>query len=267
MIGFEEIPVSERSRPGEDNDTKTLSKKAFYNMLNLTYFMPPVGARGVTRDYLLKVYKGQVFRVPLLELRQFEVNLTPAMNKRVGLLNNCFLLRKVNVLLRSRNQPELGFDEYDPPDEIWLYKIVRYLDPTNILEFFEAPVDHEPAFEQGVSNIIQAVHHGRIVASQYFFRLEAVKKDRKMWENLKALAINYRAYLSQMMLVDKMNFELNIARQKCQEHTFQMEDQISKIAITYSMVETPAIRSDMIIKASQDLTEEMRKDIDFNCRL
>jgi hypothetical protein len=267
MIGFEEQPISERSRPGEDNDTKNLSKKAFYNMLSLTYFMPPVIARGVTRDYLLKVHRGQVFRVPLLELRQFEVNLTPEMNKRVGLLNNCFLARKVNVLLRSREQPELGFDEYDPPDEVWLYKIVRYLDPTNILGFFEAPVRKEDPFVKGQSNVIQGVHHGRIIASQYFFRLESVKKDRKMWENLKNLATNYRAYLSLMMLVDKMNYELNIANNKCNEFLRQMDDQISTIAFTYSMMETPALRSEMIISGSQELTQEMRRDIDFNCRL
>jgi hypothetical protein len=267
MIGFEEVPVSERSRPGEGDDTKNLSKKAFYNMLNLKYYMPPVTARGVTRDYLLKVHRDQVFRVDQVELRQFEVNLTPAMNKRVGLLNNCFLVRKVNVLLRSREQPELGFDEYDPPDENWLYKIVRFLDPTNILEFFEAPVQPEPPFVHGVSNVIQGVHHGRIIASQYFFLLETVKKDRKMWESLKTLAINYRAYLSHMMLVDKMNYELGIANAKCQEFLRLMEDQISKIAFTYSMVQTPGLRSDMIINGSQDLTQEMRKDIDFNCRL
>ena len=267
MIGFEEVPVSERSRPGEDNDTKSLSKKGFYDLLNRTYFMPPIGGRGITRDYLLKVHRGQVLRVNSLELRQFEVNLTPAMSKRVGLMNNCFLVRKVNFLLRMKNLPELGFDEFDPPEESWLYKIVRFIDPTNILEFFEAAVHQEPPFVQGQSNIIQAVHNGRIIASKYFFRLEEVRKDRRMWESLKALAVNYRAYLGHMMLVDKMTHELNIANAKRQEFLRQMEDQISKIAMTYSIVETPKLRTDMIINGSQELTQEMRKDIDFNCRM
>ena len=267
MIGFEEEPVSERSRPGEGPDTKDLSKKALHKMLDLIYFMPPLIAKGTTRDYLLKVHRAQVFRVHLLELRQFEVRLTPEMNKRVGLMNNCFLARKANVLLRSKNLPELGCDEFDPPDENWLYRVVRFIDPSNILGFFEAAVEKEAEFVKGESNVIQGVHHGRIIASQWFFRLESVKKDRKMWESLKSLATNYRCYLSHMMLVAKMNHELREANEKCQEYLKHMEDQISKVAFTYSMAETPALRSEMIISGSQELTPDMRKDIDFNCRL
>jgi hypothetical protein len=224
-------------------------------------------ARGVTRDYLLKVHLGQVFRVHLLELRQFEVNLTPEMNKRVGLMNNCFLVRKVNVLLRSRQQPELGFDEFDPPDEVWLYKITRYIDRTNILEFFEAPIENEPPFVEGVSNKIQGVHHGRIIASKYFFRLESVRKDRRMWESLKTLNINYKAYLSHQMMIAKMVHDLAISRQKSEELLFHMDDQITKIGMTYSMMEKPTLRSDKIIQGSQDVTEATRKDIENNCRL
>ena len=236
-------------------------------MLNKTYCLPPFASRGITRDYLLKVHRGQVFRAKSLDLRHFEVELTPEMNKRVGLLNNCFLVRKVNVLQRSRGEPDLGFDEYDPPEEAWLYRIVRYLDPTNILEFFEAPVQHEPPFVKGQSNLIQAVHHGRMVASKYFFRLDSVRKDRKMWDQLKALSTNYRAFLCQRMIVDKMEHELRISNQKCEELMRQLEDQISKISFTYSIIETPKIRPDMIIHGSQELTKEMRDTIQFNCQL
>ena len=102
-------------------------------MLAKTYYLPPFTSRGMTRDYLLKVHRDQVFRAKSLDLRYFEVELTPEMNRRVGLLNNCFLVRKVNVLLNSRGQVALGFDEYDPPEESWLYRVVRYIDPTNIL--------------------------------------------------------------------------------------------------------------------------------------
>ena len=267
MIGFEEEPISEKGHPREDADTKSLDKRAFYTMVNKTYFLPPFSSRGMNREYLLKVHRGQAFRVIALDLRHFEVELTTEMNKRVGLLNNCFLVRKVNVLLTSRSQPELGFDEYDPPEEAWLYRVVRYLDPTNILEFFEAPVTQEPSFVEGKSNTIQAVHHGRIIASKYFFRLEQIRKDRKMWEQLKALSTNYRAYLCQRMLVDKMEHDLRICHQKSEELLRQLEDQISKISFTYSIVETPTIRSEMIIHSSKDLTKEMRDTIQFNCQL
>lgn len=267
MIGFEEEPISERGHPGEDSDTKSLDKRAFYTMLTKIYCLPPFTSRGMTRDYLLKVHRGQVFRVESLALRHFEVELTPEMNRRVGLLNNCFLVRKVNVLLSSRGQPVLGFDEFDPPEETWLYRVVRYIDPTNILEFFEAAVEQEPPFVKGQSNMIQAVHQGRIIASKYFFRLDPVRKDRKMWEQLKALSSNYRAYLCQRMLVDKMENDIKVANFKSEDLLRQLEDQISKISFTYSTAETPKIRPEMVINGSKDLTQEMRENISFNCHL
>ena len=267
MIGFEEEPISERGHPGEDSDTKSLDKRALYTMLTKTYYLPPFASRGITREYLLKVHRVQVFRVKSLDLRHFEVELTPEMSRRVGLLNNCFLVRKVNVLLNSRGQHGLGFDEYDPPEEAWLYRVVRYLDSTNILEFFEAAVDQEKPFVKGQSNMIQAVHQGRIIASKYFFRLDQVRKDRKMWEQLKGLSTNYRAFLCQRMIVDKMDHDLKVSNFKCEELLRQLEDQISKISFTYSIAETPQIRPDMIIHGSSDLTKEMRDKISFNSQL
>lgn len=267
MIGFEDVPISDRTHPNEGPETKSLDKRAFYNMLAKTYCLPPFASRGITREYLLKVHKEEVLRVKTNDLRHFEVDLTPEMNKRVGLQNNYFLVRKVNVFLDTYQMPELGFDEFDPPEEAWLYRIVRYIDPTNTMELFEAAVRPEPTYKHGTSNLIQAVHYGRIIASKYFFRLDTVRKDRKMWEHLKSLSTNYRAYLCQRMLVDKMEYEIKIASEKSLEYMRQMEDQISKIAFTYSMVETPAIRPEMIVNNSKDLTDKMRKDIDFNCRL
>jgi len=267
MIGFEDVPVSDRTHPNESSETKSLDKRAFYNLLTKTYCLPPFASRGISRDYLFRVHKGEFLRVKTNDLRHFEVELTPEMNKRVGLQNNYFLVRKFKVYLQIHKCPELGFDEYDPPEEAWLYRIIRYVDPTNMMELFEAAVRAEPPYIHGTHNLIQAVHHGRIIASKYFFRLDTIKKDRKMWENLKQLSNNYRAYLCQRMLIDKMEHDLKTAREKSAEYLRQMQDQISKIAFTYSMVENPAIRADMIISGSKDLTDKMRKDIDFNCQL
>ena len=174
-------------------------------MLAKTYYLPPFTSRGMTRDYLLRVHRDQVFRAKSLDLRYFEVELTPEMNRRVGLLNNCFLVRKVNVLLNSRGQAALRVRRIRPSRGKLALQSGEVIDPTNILEFFESAVKPEPPFVQGKSNMIQAVHQGRVIASKYFFRLEQVRKDRKMWEQLKGLSTNYRAYLCQRMLVDKMD--------------------------------------------------------------
>ena len=121
MIGFEEEPQSERGHPNEDPETRKLDKREFYNLLCHKFYLPPFSSRGVTREYLVKVHKGYCFSVPLLTLKHFEVELSTSMTKKVGIQNNCLLLRKVNILLKSRGQSELGFEDFDPPEEVTLF--------------------------------------------------------------------------------------------------------------------------------------------------
>ena len=118
MIGFEAAPQSERGHPNEDPETRRLDKKEFYTLLIHKYYLPPYHSRGINRDYLLKVYKHECYRVKMLELKHFEVELTPSMVKRVGIQNNSLLLQKMNFLLKVFKMPTMGFEEYDPPDEV-----------------------------------------------------------------------------------------------------------------------------------------------------
>ena len=272
MIGFEDKPVTEKGHPNEPPETRDLTKRMLYKTVSLRYAMPPYCSRGMNRNYLLKVHRAEAYRVSDLELRTFEVQLTPAMNKRVGILNNSFLVRKVNTLLRSRNQPELGFDEFDPPEEVlntdqtWLYRIVRFLDPTNLLEFFEAPVTLEPELNQN-STMIQGVHWGRLKASKYFYRLDAARTDKRLWEQVKMLSTNYKSYLSHLMVVEKIQNDLRHITAQTAELERTMEDQVSKIAFTYTTIETPEVRPGMIINDLHTISKEIREKINFNCQL
>ena len=118
MIGFEEEVSKRSTRESEGLDTKSLEKKALYDMLGVLYYLPPYGGRAVTRDYLLRVHRGTVFRVNNSELRHFEADLTPQFTKRNGDPNNGLLVKKLNLLLESRQQPSLGFTHYDAPDTV-----------------------------------------------------------------------------------------------------------------------------------------------------
>ena len=118
MIGFRERPQLERGHPNEDPETKELNKKKLYNILSSRYFLPPITTKGITREYLVKVHRHEVFTVPVFELKHFEVELTPSMMKRVGIPNNSLLVRKLDGLLASQAQPPLGFDDFEPPDEV-----------------------------------------------------------------------------------------------------------------------------------------------------
>jgi hypothetical protein len=118
MIGFDLEPMSERGHASEDPETRHLDKRELYNMVGHRYYLPPCTSKGVTREYLVKVHRNQLFRVATLELKHFEVELTGPMTKRVGIQNNALLMRKLNVLLLSKGQTQLGFDEFDAPDEV-----------------------------------------------------------------------------------------------------------------------------------------------------
>ena len=118
MIGFEAAPQSERGHPNEDPETRSLDKKEFYTLLINKFYLPPYNSRGINRDYLLKVYKQQCYQVMMLELKHFEVELTPSMVKRVGIQNNSLLLQKMNLLLLAHGKPGMGFEDYDPPEEV-----------------------------------------------------------------------------------------------------------------------------------------------------
>lgn len=118
MIGFEEEIAKERVRTDEGPETRDREKKSLYEMVAKLYYLPPYGSRGINRDYLLKVYNGTVFRVNLIELKHFEVDLTPNQVKKLGVVNNGLLVKKINIILESKGKPNLGFDQYEPPEQV-----------------------------------------------------------------------------------------------------------------------------------------------------
>lgn len=118
MIGFEEEVARDQSRADEGPDTRNLEKKNIYENLVALYYLPPYASRGITREYLIKVHKGLVFRVTHSELRHFEVDLTPAQVKKYGVVNNGLLVKKLNILQESREEPNLGFTHCEPPDQV-----------------------------------------------------------------------------------------------------------------------------------------------------
>jgi len=118
MIGFCEQPITDRGHPNEDPETRELDKRKLFNMLAQRHFLPPLTTKGITTEYLVKVYRNEVYTVPLLNLKHFEVELTPNMTRRTGIPNNSLLVRKIDGLLVSRGLPTLGFDDFEPPDEV-----------------------------------------------------------------------------------------------------------------------------------------------------
>ncbi len=273
MIGFHEQPTTDRGHPNEDPETRDLDKRRLYNMVAVRRFLPPLTTKGVTREYLVKVYRDEVYTIPLYELKHFEVELTLQMNKRVGIPNNSLLVRKIDALLRSRDQPLLGFDLYEPPDEVdmvnknWLYRVARYVDPHNMLQFFESPVTQGDPTQAG-NNPVHRTHFGRLKASKYFHRLPEAKRDRKLWDQLHAINSTYKGYLCQTLMIERLNYDLEIANRKKGELERQMDNMITQAGCTYTTIESPGLRALNIINGGEhSVTQEIRNLIMLNCRL
>ena len=113
MIGFsQDFQCFKRRDDGTGLDS--VQKGKLYKLIAEEYLIQPIASKGVDKDYLLKVRDGEVFRVTNREFKQFEFSLErKSQQTKVGIVNNALLVRKLNLLLRSRGERELGFTEYN----------------------------------------------------------------------------------------------------------------------------------------------------------
>lgn len=272
MIGFEEEVAKDSVRADEGPETKSLDKKPLYEMIALVYYIAPYGSKGMTRDYLLKVHAGKVYRIKHGELRHFEVDLTPQMTKKLGVVNNGLLVKKINILLKDKNLPDLGFTQYEPPEQVhfvhknWLYRVARYIDVSNLTEFYEQPVRPEPPLTPQASHISH-IYYGRIKASKLFIANDEIKYNRKLWDALRSISDCFRTLQSQRLMVDVLDNNLKEAKKREVYLERILGDQISKSALTYITLQHPYISADAILKASEENNPEVREELQKTCSL
>lgn len=260
MIGFDLELRKDQKQSDEEADTRKLEKKELYEVINEDWFLPPFHSRGVTRDYLLKVHRNRAFRITHIDIKRFEVELTPEHQKKVQGMGHAVLIRKLNILLEFNNQKTLGFSEYDMPDQAWLHRVARVIDPTSLTEFFQVPVRLEaPAGPQ--SSSISCIHHGRLEAAKWFMRHENVKSNRRYWESLSAISTQYRALLNKDFAIEALQRDLRDQQQERSMMGNNLDDLISKSALTYSAILNPALKPDSVIAGSGDVTAEMRAEL------
>ena len=267
MIGFQSELKGEAPEPDEGPDTKTLSKRQLYDQLNKTYKLPPLNGRNVNRKYLLKVYRNQVYRVTNREYKYFEVELTQERLKKAVSLNSALVVKKLNILLGVKGEHELGFTQQNLPETDWLVQVAKYIDPTNILELFESPVRVEPPPEIG-GPTLSLIYNGRKHAAEYIFRTKEVKESREMWEALVNVNDTYRYYQALQIGVELMDEDLKVTTKKMRATEQTLNDLVSKVAQTFTCMESPDIRSQMILRGGTDgLSQAQRDNLINNARL
>jgi hypothetical protein len=266
MIGFQPELHGDIPQPDEGLDTKNLEKKELFDMLAAVWFLPPYSSKGVTRDYLLKINRNAVFRVNTNELKRFEVELSRECQKKIGTINNALLVRKLNVLLTAQTREELGFTEFEIPESGWLHRVTRYIDQTNLLEVFERPVRPEPPLSTQ-SHSCSRIYYGRVNASNFLFRTPQVRQNKKLWENFKVISDTYRTLLSYRINIDVLQKEMEETRAKVGMYESSLSEQVTKCAFTYTALENPNIRPEVILGGAENFTGEMREQLNGNIKL
>ena len=107
----------------------------------------------------------------------------------------------------------MGFTELEVPDQTWLYKVARYIDQTNILEFFETLISPEPPLGNNSSQI-STIYYRRLFACQWLFKLQTTKTNKKLWEMLKNLSEVYRTLMAQRINAELLEQEVRKNREK-----------------------------------------------------
>lgn len=266
MIGFSQDYQLYKQGDDEDIATKNLDKHELYAVVTKTYMLPPVCSKGITREYLLQVNEGDAFRVTHRDHKEFEFRLEKEQQRKVGVVNNALLVRKLNLLLRMHNVKELGFTEYNLPDQNWLYKVARYIDRTNMLECFAQPVmPEEPLNEH--SNMLARIHHGRLYASEYLFRVEKARRNKKLWDAFEVLSEKHRTLRSMQVTADILEHELRETRKKIHQVDTEMHDMVGKVSFTYTSLEDATITPELVIAGGNGLTDNMRTLLSTNSQL
>jgi len=266
MIGFQPELHEYAPCQTEGLETSNLQKNELYDLVSNTFYIPPYGSKGTTREWLLDVYNSKVYRITVMEFKQFDIRLSKEQLRRTGTHSNALLVRKLNLLLSEREEKPLGFTEHEVPDQTWLYRIARYIDQTNLLEFFEAPVKPEPPLTSDC-HIIPKIHFGRLHACQWLFRTSAMKTNKKLWEQFKLVSETYRMLSAHKINTEILEYELDLTRKKVISLESTLQDLIHKSAFTYSFLEDPNIRPEVVMAGGDKFTAEMREQLNTNAKL
>lgn len=133
-------PVAEVGRENEPLALRHLTKNQIYTRLSNEFILPAKDSRAVSRAYLCSIHQGTVFRVERHLMLQFEANLQMDELARGPAQNVTLVIERTNGLLRQLQRQQLGFAPGCYPDEGFLFRIVRYIDRTNLLGIFRRAV-------------------------------------------------------------------------------------------------------------------------------
>lgn len=115
------------------------TKRKLHEQLARIYLLPSIKSRACHCTYLCKVKEKSVFLVEKKALLKREADYADDFPLRAPGLTVLAMTRRIDKLLGLLGKPSLGFTSNALPDEGYLIRLARYVDPSNLLEIFLAP--------------------------------------------------------------------------------------------------------------------------------
>ena len=131
----------EEGRNEEPEQLRSLSKSKIYELLNRNYFLPDKDSRCITRSYLVAVFNNTVYRVEREALLNFEVGLRFEEKVKSSFFHIGILRQRADTLLHQLGFLPFGFPNNTNADESWFVRVLRMIDPYNVLGAFKTRVN------------------------------------------------------------------------------------------------------------------------------
>ena len=133
-----------QNREHEPQQYRSLSRKVIYENSMTGRLMPEFNSRIIKRHWLIGVEEGIYYSLNRVQILQFEALLTFEDKVRNSDLSICTVVEKIDQYLQHTGQLPLGYDDNCFPDEDYIFRLARYVDPANILRIFRRAVPGAP---------------------------------------------------------------------------------------------------------------------------
>ena len=147
-----------------------------------------------------------------------------------------------------------------------MFRVARYINQTNLTEFFEKPILTKPALTTAASHISH-IYFGRRNASKYFFQPTGSKNNRSLWESLRGICDSHRMLQGHQLTVEVLRQTYLDAQAKENDYRITLNDKISQTAILYIGLKYPEVNSDDILRAAENENAEVKQELQMACKL
>lgn len=216
------------ARADEPQETRELTKKALHARLSNDYYVPDHKHRGVNRAYLVGVFTGAHYRIPLLEFKRFDAELTPSQKKKCPILCGSDAVVKINRLLEETHRPGLGFAPGVFPDEVWFLNVARFIDKANVTGiFFESIPD-----AVSPDCISTRMTTAKRAAETYLMGEQDLLANASIYQQVKQVWESHKRLVARRMEVQALVTHGRQVEQRMNEEEGQLNSKLLKTAMT-----------------------------------